>query len=256
MENLLIESANGTTRITINRPKALNALNRATIEELKAALDALPEDTRVVVLTGSGDRAFVAGADITEMADMGPTQAAAFARAGHALGERLEALDVPVIAEVNGFALGGGCELMLCCDFAIAGDNARISQPEVGLGVTPGFGGTTRLVRVVGRTRARQLLYTGQQLKAEQALSWGLVNEVVPAAELRARVDELAAKIAKNAPIAVQLCKRSANRGAETDLATANAYEQEIFGMCFATEDQTEGMKAFVDKRKPEWSGR
>jgi enoyl-CoA hydratase len=254
-ENVLVETRGKTTRIAVNRPRALNALNRATLSELIAAFDALPAGTRVVVLTGAGEKAFVAGADIAEMADLTPSRAAAFSAMGHALGERIEGLDQPVIAEVNGYALGGGCELMLACDFAIAGDAAKFGQPEVGLGVIPGFGGTTRLGRRVGLARARQLVLTGDRLSAADALAWGLVNEVVPQAELRARVDALAERIAQNAPLAVAAAKRSTGAGAETDLTAANQFEQQLFALCFATADQKEGMRAFVEKRKAVWKG-
>lgn len=253
--NLLVESIGPITRITINREKALNALNSATLNELALALDGLAASTRVVVITGAGAKSFIAGADISEMADFNPINAEAFARRGHQVLARLEAVEAVTIAEVNGFALGGGCELMLACDFAIAGDNAKLGQPEVGLGVTPGFGGTTRLVRRVGLARAKQMVVTGGLLNAEQALAWGLVNEVVPAAELRARVEGIAAKIAKNAPQAVMRAKRAVAVAAETDLETANRFEQQTFALCFATADQKEGMAAFVEKRKPEWSG-
>jgi enoyl-CoA hydratase len=255
-ENLIVESAGPLTRVTINRPKALNALNRATLEELAAVVAAPPPGMRVLVITGSGDKAFIAGADITEMAAIGPVEAEALSRLGHTVGGRIAELDAAVIAEVNGFALGGGCELMLACDFAIASDNARLGQPEVGLGVIPGFGGTTRLVRRVGLARAQQMVLSGEQLSAAEALAAGLVNEVVPRAELRARVDAIAERIAKNAPGAVALAKRSLRVGAETDLDTANAYEQQAFALCFTTQDQKEGMRAFVEKRKAAWSGR
>lgn len=256
-EHLIIEAPRPEVlRITINRPSALNALNRAVVRELTSAVEDLEPAVRVVVLTGAGPKAFVAGADIQEMAQLSPAEAAAFSRAGHALGERLEQLDAVVIAEVNGYALGGGCELMLACDFAIGADTARLGQPEVGLGVTPGFGGTTRLVRRIGPGRARQLLYTGEQIKADEAKAIGLLNEVVPAAELRARVDAIADRILQNAPVAVKLTKRAVNLAAEAELGAANAFEQQVFGLCFATEDQREGMKAFGEKRKPAWKGR
>jgi enoyl-CoA hydratase len=255
-KNLRIESSGPLVRITIDRPKALNALNRATLEELDQALLSIPSSTRVVVITGAGEKAFVAGADISEMASYGPLEAAGFSALGHRVLGRMESLDQVVIAEVNGFALGGGCELMLACDFAIASDNAKLAQPEVGLGVTAGFGGTTRLSRRVGDARARQLLFTGEQLTAADAKAIGLVNDVVPQAELRARVDAVAEKIAKNAPLAVALSKRSIRVGAESDLGTANAFEQQVFAMCFASADQKEGMKAFLEKRKPTWAGK
>ena len=250
---VLVEAEGPVTRLTINRPKALNALNRATLEALAEALGDVAEGTRVIVITGSGDKAFVAGADIAEMVDLGPAEAADFSALGHSVGNLIEAIDPIVIAEVNGYALGGGCELMMACDFSIASDNAKIGQPEVGLGVTPGFGGTTRLVRRVGLGRAKQLLSTGAPLSAADAMAWGLVNEVVPQAELRDRVAKLTKQIVKNSPVAVTFAKRAANLAAETDLATANAFEQQIFGMCFAKPDCKEGMAAFVEKRKASW---
>jgi enoyl-CoA hydratase len=256
-ENLLIESTRPElVRIVINRPKALNALNQAVLRELETAIDALDPAVRVVVITGAGEKAFIAGADIAEMASFTSMEAERFARQGHALLERFARIDPVVIAEVNGFALGGGCELMLACDFAIASDNAKLGQPEVSLGVTPGFGGTTRLSRRVGLPRAIQVLVSGEQLTADAARAIGLVNEVVPQAELRARVDAIADRIIKNAPVAVKLAKRSAHAGAEADLATANALEAEIFALCFATADQKEGMRAFLEKRKATWGGK
>jgi enoyl-CoA hydratase len=255
-ENLVVETQGARTRLVINRPKALNALNRATLTELGHAIDHLPADTRVVVITGAGDKAFVAGADIAEMKGYDAAAGRAFSALGHEVFAKLERLDAVVIAEVNGFALGGGCELMLACDFAIASGNARLGQPEVKLGVTPGFGGSTRLVRRIGRAWANQLLFTGDQLDAERALALGLVNEVVAREALRARVDEIADRITANAPGAVAATKRAARVAAEVDLGTANLYEQEIFGACFATADQKEGMAAFLGKRPAALSGR
>jgi enoyl-CoA hydratase len=255
-ENLLVESPRPElVRVSINRPKALNALNTAVLADLSRAIDLLDAQVRVVVITGAGEKSFIAGADIAEMAAFTPAEAERFSRQGHALLERLSRIDPIVIAEVNGYALGGGCELMLACDFAVASDNAKLGQPEVSLGVTPGFGGSTRLSRRVGLARSIQLLASGEQLSAEAAKAMGLVNEVVPQAELRARVDGIAEKIIKNAPVAVKLAKRSAHAGAEIDLGAANGFEAEIFALCFATADQKEGMRAFVEKRKPTWSG-
>lgn len=250
-----IEHDEATTLLTIDRPKALNALTSQVVSELRAAFDALPAQTRVVILTGAGDRAFVAGGDIKSMAAMSPAEAEAFARQGHALGKCIEDCEVPVIAAVNGFALGGGCELLLACDFAIASERARFGQPEVGLGVIPGFGGTTRLGRRVGDARARQLLLTGAQFGADDALAWGLVNEVVSPDQLMPRVREIAAQIIKNAPRAVAYAKRSARIAEEADLATANAFETHVFGLCFTTDDRREGMHAFIEKRAPSWTG-
>lgn len=254
-ENLLVEQTPEVTRITLNRPKALNAINRALLNELLAALRSVPAGTRVVVLSGAGDRAFAAGADISEMQSLTPAEAESFSRCGHEIGQLIESLDAIVIAEVNGFALGGGCELMLACDFAIASDTAKLGQPEVKLGVTPGFGGTTRLVRCVGLARALQLISTGETIDAGEALRIGLVNVVVPKEQLRGRVDAMTQLICANAPRAVTLAKRAVRIAAETSLASANVFEQEIFGMCFATADQKEGMKAFREKRKAVWTG-
>jgi len=257
MQNIIVESPRPEIlRITINLPNALNALNRAVLNELRTALEALDTKQRIVVITGAGEKAFVAGADIAEMASFNPSEAAAFSRMGHELCSKLEALEQVVIAEVNGYALGGGCEIILACDFAIAAENAKFGQPEVALGVTPGFGGTTRLLRRVGQARARQLLYTGEQISAADAKAFGLVNDVVPQTELRARVESIAEKILKNGPLAVRLAKRAANIAAETDLSTANAFEQHTFALFFSTEDQKEGMRAFLEKRKPTWTGR
>ena len=251
---VIVERNGPVMKISFNRPKALNALNAATLDALSDALDSLTAETRVIILTGSGEKSFVAGADIAEMKDLSPTEAAAFSAKGHTIGERLESLDQIVIAQVQGFALGGGCEIALACDMIIAGEKAKFGQPEVSLGVTPGFGGTTRLVRQVGVHRALQLLSTGEIMRADKALSWGLINEVVPQDELSARVEAIAAQICKNAPMAVAASKRSARRAAEMDLGAANAYEQQIFGMCFSTAEQKEGMAAFVEKRAPNWS--
>lgn len=255
-ENILIGSKDGVVRITINRAEKLNALNRATLTELEAAILALDPEVRVLVITGAGDKAFVAGADISEMADLTAEQGASFARLGHEVFARLESLEFPVIAAVNGYALGGGCELALAADFIIASDKARFGQPEVSLGVTAGFGGTVRLSRRVGDARARQLLFTGEMIKADEAYRLGLVNEVVPSGDLMTRVDAIAAKIMENAPRAVSLSKRATRFGEESDLEAACAFEQQVFGLCFATHDQKEGMRAFLDKRKPAWIGR
>jgi enoyl-CoA hydratase len=256
-QQIVVESPSPQiVRIAINRPGSLNALNRTVLKELRLAFSALEPEAQILVITGTGDKAFIAGADISEMAAFTPAEALAFSRQGHELLSTLEHLEQVVIAEVNGYALGGGCELMLACDFAIASDNAKFGQPEVALGVTPGFGGTTRLSRRIGIARARQLLFTGEQITAEEARKMGLVNETVKPSELRARVDWIAERIIKNGPLAVKLAKRSVNVGAETDLASANAFEQHVFAMCFASQDQKEGMKAFLEKRKATWLGR
>ena len=251
---VLVETNGPIVRLSFNRPKALNALNAETLDALSVALEEIDSSARVIILSGTGEKAFVAGADIAQMAKLSSSEATAFARKGHAIGERLESLDQIVIAEVQGFALGGGCEMALACDMIIASEKAKFGQPEVSLGVTPGFGGTTRLVRRLGLSRALQLLSTGDIFRADRALEWGLVNEVVPHDELKARVAAIAEQICKNAPLAVAAAKRCARLAAETDLSTANAYEQQVFGMCFSTADQKEGMAAFVEKRSPTWS--
>lgn len=256
MSSIAVSHADHVTTITIDRPKVLNALDEATVEALDEALAGLTDDVRVVVITGAGDKAFVAGADISAMADFGAAEAEAFARRGHQVMDSIADLPMPTIAAVNGFALGGGCELMLACDFAIASDNARIGLPEVSLGVIPGFGGTVRLHTRVGVARARQLLFTGKPVKAEEAARIGLVNEVVPQAELSDRVAAIAAQIVKNAPRAVGWAKRSATQAEQGNRWTAGAFEQEAFGLCFSTEDQKEGMKAFLEKRPATWTGR
>lgn len=252
---VLAQTEGEITTLTINRPKALNALNSETLLALEAAIDALDPSCRVVIITGSGEKSFVAGADIKEMASLSAVEAARFAGIGHRVFARLESLEIPTIAAVNGFALGGGCELMLSCDFAIASDNARFGQPEVGLGVIPGFGGTVRLGRRVGPAMAKQLLYTGAPVKAPEALRIGLVNEVMPQAELMPRAQKIAQQIVKSAPLAVRWAKESCRMAAESNTWTACKFEQELFGLCFSTEDQTEGMGAFVEKRAASWKG-
>lgn len=256
-ENILLETPfTGLARITINRPSKLNSLDASTLRELGVALDALEDEIRVLAITGAGEKAFVAGADIAEMVRYSVPEAEAFSRLGHEVFARLEAMDRVVIAEVNGYALGGGFELALACDLAVASDNARFGQPEVALGVTPGFGGTTRLARRVGPTRARYLLFTGEQVHAPEALTMGIVNAVVPKTELRAKVDGIAQKILKNSPLGVARTKRSIRMGEETPLAVGNAFEQQMFAGSFASEDLREGMTAFLEKRPATWKGR
>ena len=241
--------------VTINRPKALNALNQDVVSQLLAALRTLPSTTRAVILTGSGEKAFVAGADIKSMSDMSAEEARSFSLQLHRLGDTIEELAVPVIAAINGFALGGGCELMLACDFAIASDAAKFGQPEVGLGVIPGFGGTTRLSRRIGQARARQLVLTGAPIGAQEAFRIGLVNEVVLRVDVMMRAREVAEQVARNAPLAVAYAKQALRYSEDVDVRTANAFEAHTFSLCFATEDQKEGMRAFVEKRAPHWKG-
>lgn len=256
-QNLLYEANEGVGLITINRPQALNALNTATIQELDSILTEIAADTavQVVIITGGGDKAFVAGADISEMESMSAITGREWGKLGQAVFAKLEKLPQPVIAAINGFALGGGCELCMACDVRIAADNAQFGQPEVTLGITPGFGGTQRLARIVGVGRAKELLYTGDRINAAEAYRIGLVNKIVPAPELLDRAKELARKIITRAPVAVRLCKSAVNVGMNLDIDSAVAYEAEIFGLCFATRDQKEGMAAFLGKRRPQFTG-
>jgi enoyl-CoA hydratase len=255
--NLLYENQDGIAYITMNRPKALNALNQETLEELNQLMDALAKDSsvQVVILTGSGEKAFVAGADITQMQSMSAITGRNFGKLGQAVFNKIENLPQPVIAAVNGFALGGGCELAMACDIRIASEKAKFGQPEVTLGITPGFAGTQRLPRLVGKGRAKQLLYTADTIDAQEAFRIGLVNEVAPAESLMAVARAMALKIQSRAPVAVQLCKAAVNEGMDTDLETGTAYEAEVFGLCFATNDQKEGMAAFTEKRKAKFAG-
>ena len=244
-ETITLEVADGIATVTVNRPDKLNALNAKVLAELTAAFVALSEAEpriRVAILTGAGDKAFVAGADISD--------------SGHRLGLVIESAAFPVIAAVNGFALGGGCELAMCCDFIYASDKARFGQPEVNLGLMPGFGGTQRLSRRVGLTRARELVYTGDPIPAERALALGLVNEVVPHAELMTKAREVAQKIASKAPLAMASCKRVMARGFDADLSVANELEATAFSALFDTEDMREGTRAFMARRPAQFTGR
>ncbi|MCI1821705.1 MAG: short-chain-enoyl-CoA hydratase [Megasphaera sp.] len=257
-QNILFSVEDGIGLLTINRPKALNALNAATVTEMKDCVGkvAANSDIKVLVITGSGDKSFVAGADIKEMATKNPAEGRAWGIFGQSVFTEIEKLPQPVIAAINGFALGGGCELSCACDFRYASENAKFGQPEVGLGITPGFGGTQRLTRVVGRGYAKELIYTGGMIDAQEAHRIGLVNKVVPQAELMDVVMKVAKKIAKNAPVAVQMSKAAINNGVNCDVVTGISYEAEVFGLCFATADQKEGMGAFVEKRKPSFTGK
>ncbi len=256
-KNLLVDAGPVTT-ITVNRPQAMNALDRATILELIdvfTVMEGAPS-VRAAVLTGAGEKAFVAGADITAMAAFTPREARAFAELGGSLGDLIEGLAIPVIAAVNGFALGGGCELALACDFIYASSKAKLGQPEVSLGVIPGFGGTQRLARRVGLGHARELCYTGDIIAADEALRIGLVNAVVDPAELLPRARAAAEKIASKGPLAVADAKRALRRGADLPIGEACELERHLFAGLFATADQKEGCKAFVEKRPPKFEGR
>lgn len=252
LKNVILEKENKVAIVTINRPKALNALNSETLKELDILIENLENDDEVyaVIITGAGDKAFVAGADITEMKDLNTIEGRRFSILGNKVFRRLENLEKPVIAAIPGFALGGGCELAMACDIRIATDKAKFGQPEVGLGITPGFGGTQRLARIVGLGKAKELIYTGRIMKADEVLNIGLVNKVVEADKLMEEAKAMANQIASNAPIAVKLCKVAINRGMQCDIDTALMYEAEAFGECFSTLDQKEGMTAFVEKRE------
>ena len=257
-ENLLLEYLGEIAIIKLNRPKALNALNHSTLQELATALDEIGhnQEIRVVLLTGTGEKAFVAGADILQMKDFDPFQARNFAMFGQAVFRQLEALPQPVIAVVNGYALGGGCELALACDIRLASENAKFGQPEVTLGLTAGFGGTQRLPRLVGAGVASELLLSGDIIDAYEALRVGLVNHVYPPDMLMEAALAMAQRIAGQAPKAVQLTKRAIQTGSNMDLDSALAYEAELFGLVASTEDQKEGCRAFLEKRKPDFKGR
>ena len=237
--------------VTINRPKALNALNSEVLKEIEAAFDAIDLDaTRAVILTGAGEKSFVAGADIGEMSTLTKEEGEAFGKTGNDVFRKIETFPIPVIAAVNGFALGGGCEISMSCDIRLCSDNAVFGQPEVGLGITPGFGGTQRLARLVGAGKAKEMIYTAFNIKADEAYRIGLVNAVYPQAELMDAAKKLAAKIAKNAPIAVRACKKAINEGLDADMDQAIVIEEKAFGDCFETEDQKAGMEAFLNKTK------
>jgi enoyl-CoA hydratase len=258
MSTILVDREDHVVTITLNRADKLNALNEELLTELGRALRELMRDAsvRCAILTGAGEKAFAAGADIARMSEMTAVQAKLFAELGHRVGHALEATHFPVIGAVNGFALGGGCELALACDFIYASDRARMGQPEVSLGILPGFGGTQLLARRVGAARARELCMTGDTVNAEEALRIGLVNAVVPHAELLPRVREVAKKIASKGPLAVAGIKRVVVRGADVPLATANELEATAFAALFGTQDQREGMRAFLEKRTPKFEGR
>ena len=239
--------------ITIDRPDALNALNLEVLAELEktVAQAEKDQDVYVLIITGAG-RAFVAGADISQMRDLTADEGRAFGEFGNRVFRKIEALTKPVIAAVNGFALGGGCELAMSCDIRIAGEKAKFGQPEVGLGITPGFGGTQRLPRIVGLSKAKELILTAQTIDADEALRIGLVSRVVPGGELMDAALEMAGRIAQNAQIAVRQSKAAIDKGIQCDIETGAAFESQAFGLCFATEDQKDAITAFLDKSKIE----
>lgn len=252
-EHLIVSKADGIAWIRFNRPP-MNALNTGFVLEIERAFDEMAADTDVLVIVCTGEgRAFIAGADIAEMSSFTPLQARVFAQNGHRLLGKVANIEKPVIAAINGWALGGGCEFALACDIRIMAEGAKIGQPEVGLGLIPGFGGTQRLPRLVGPGIAKELIFTGEHIDAATALRCGLVNRVVPADQLVAAAEELARRIAGMGPCAVRLAKSCINHGLDTDLTTGNAYEIEAFGLCFASFEPAEGTKAFLEKRRPVW---
>ena len=258
-DNILLEQPEaGIYLLTVNRPKALNALNAATLDEIAAAIAKIGADdnVRVLLVTGAGDKAFVAGADISAMKEMTIEQAREFSEKGMRVMHALEALPVPVIALVNGYALGGGCELALACDWILAAENAAFGQPEVSLGIPPGFGGTQRLPRRIGTARALEVLTSARQVKAAEAVAMGLANQVYPASELKGKGLEMARMIASKGPVAVRLAKQAVQRGANLDLFAACALETELFAQAFTTQDRKEGMTAFLEKRPPKFQNR
>ena len=239
--------------ITISREKALNALNSQVLDEISKTFDSVDiNNIRCLILTGAGEKSFVAGADISEMSTATKSEGEAFGKKGNDVFRKIETFPIPVIAAINGFALGGGCEIAMSCDIRICSDNAVFGQPEVSLGITPGFGGTQRLPRIVGIGMAKQMIYAGRNIKADEALRIGLVNAVYPQAELMPAAEKLASSIAAAAPIAVRNSKKAINEGLQVDMDKAIVIEEKLFGACFETEDQKEGMKAFLEKRKVE----
>ena len=236
--------------VTINRPEALNALNSQVLDDLAAAFDGIDTNVvRAVVLTGAGEKSFVAGADIGEMSTLSKAEGEAFGKKGNDTFRKIEQFPVPVIAAINGFALGGGCEISMSCDIRICSENAMFGQPEVGLGITPGFGGTQRLARLIGAGMAKQLIYTAKNIKADEAYRIGLVNAVYPQEELLAAAEKMANQIAANAPIAVRACKKAINDGLQVNIDDALVIEEKLFGSCFESEDQREGMANFLRKK-------
>lgn len=253
-QNLLFKKEENVGILSINRPNALNALNSHVLDELDQAMDILEDDEEIhiIIITGEG-RAFVAGADIGEMKDMDMFAARKFAEKGLTLFRKIELMEKPIIAAVNGFALGGGCELSMCCDIRIASEKAKFGQPEVGLGIIPGFAGTQRLSRLVGMGRAKELIFTTDMIDAEEAYRIGLVNKIVSADELMDEALAMAKNIGSKGQIAIRFAKTAINMGIETDIETGMKVEKDLFGLCFATEDQKEGMEAFLEKRNPNY---
>jgi enoyl-CoA hydratase len=257
-DNLLLHRDGSVATVTINRPAVLNALSTQTLDELRHVMLDLQraEAVRAIILTGAGPKSFVAGADIKELAQQSPVSLRELGRSGQSVFDVIESLGKPVIAAINGFALGGGCELAMACTIRLAADTARLGQPEVNLGLIPGYGGTQRLTRIVGRGRALEMLLTGAPVSADDAFRIGLVNRVVPAADLMASALALATQLAGQAPVAVRYILEAVHRGQDLPLADAQAFEATLFGLVAATEDMREGTRAFLEKRKPAFTGR
>jgi len=256
-KNVTMEEKDSVATITINRPKAMNALNIDVLKDLWKAVKEIEKQEQIngVIITGAGDKAFVAGADIAQMKDMGVMEAREFAAIGQSVFMRIENLPRPVIAAVNGYALGGGLELAMCCDIILAAEKAMFGQPEVKLGIIPGFGGTQRLTRRVGINIAKELIFTGKYISAQEALEIGLVNAVHPKKSLMEEANKLMETILSNGPVALELAKSAINDGADQDLRVGMTIERDAFSQCFATDDQKEGMSAFLEKRDPEFIG-
>ncbi|WP_303721663.1 enoyl-CoA hydratase-related protein [Malonomonas rubra] len=256
--NLLLEIENQVALLTINRPKALNSLNPQTLDELSQAIAALQEnpEVKVIIITGAGEKAFVAGGDISVMQPLNPLEARQVARQAQQVFNNIEYGAKVVIGAINGYALGGGCELAMACDIRIASDNAKFGQPEINLGIIPGWAGTQRLPRLIGKGKAKELMFTGEMINAAEAVQLGLANHAVPQADLLKTAKQMAEKIAAKPQVAVRLVKEAVDKGIEMESQKAFAYEAELFGLCFSTEDQKEGMDAFLEKRPPVWKNR
>ena len=252
---LKVEHNGGITVMKVSAPKSLNALNSTILKEMDDFIDHLDKATRVLIITGDGEKSFVAGADISEMAHLNEQEGFEFGRLGAQVFRKIELLPMPVIAAVNGFALGGGCELAMSCDIRIASSKAKFGQPEVGLGIIPGFSGTHRLPKLIGQGYAKEMIYTGKVIRADEALRIGLVNAVYEPEELMDKAMEMAQMMLKNAPVAIRLAKQSINEGYDLDADGAIGLENKLVGQCFATRDQKEGMDAFLNKRKADFTG-
>jgi len=255
--NIIFQIEEGIATLTFNRPQTLNALNSNLLKEMSHAVDqvAADEDIRVLVLTGAGEKAFVAGADINELAAFNALQAKRFSESGHVLLNRLQTLPIPVIAAVNGFALGGGSEIALACDFIYASENAMFGQPEINLGIIPGFGGTQRLPRAVGKNMAKEMIFTGKMITADEAYAIGLVNKICPQQQLREEVIKIAQTIVAKGKVSLRAAKQAINSGMDVDLTTGCSIETDAFALCMDSPDAKEGTTAFLEKRQPDFKG-